>query len=67
MDKFYRAIKTLKADANYSYEGDIVSTEDQFNKVKWISNGDKANEETVYGDRPIELTWVAVKEQMDKL
>ena len=67
MDKFYIAIKTLKADANYSYEGDIVSTEDQFNKVKWISNGDKANQETIYGDRPTELSCDAVKEQMEKL
>tara|TARA_R100001443_G_C3292207_1_gene163140 strand:+ start:489 stop:692 length:204 start_codon:yes stop_codon:yes gene_type:complete len=65
-DKFLIAVKTLKSDAYFTYEGNPPSTEEEYNNVKWITNGtstDAAN----YGSAPSEITWTKVKEEMDKL
>jgi hypothetical protein len=66
MDKFYIAVKTLKSDANFSYVGLPVETEEQFNNVQWITNGD-SEAEAIVGDRPAEITWTLVQAEMDKL
>ena len=65
-DKFLIAVKTLKSDAGYSYEGNPPSTEEEFNNVKWITNG-TSTDEAIYGNSPSEITWTAVKQEMDKL
>jgi hypothetical protein len=66
MDKFYIAVKTLKSDVNFSYAGLPIETEEQFNNVQWITNGN-SEAEAIVGDRPTEITWTKVKTEMDKL
>lgn len=67
IDKFYAAIKTLKADVICSVNNDMQSETD-FNKVEWIigenSNGTAITTTT---NPHSELTWTAVKAEMDKL
>ena len=65
-DKFYIAIKTLSPNANFSYNGDTPTNEEEFNNVKWITNGTSTNE-AIYGNAPSEITWTKVKAEMDKL
>ena len=65
-DKFLIAVKTLKSDVYFTYEGNPPSTEEEFNNVKWITNGTSTNEAT-YGNAPSEITYAKVKAEMDKL
>ena len=65
MDKFYIAVKTLNSQANFTYDGDMPTNEEQFNNVKWFTSS--FPEEATYGDAPSEITWTAVKKEMDKL
>ena len=65
--KFDKAIKNLKSTAQYIYEGKI-ETEEDFNKVKWVTGATSDNEAITTLTNPhSELTWTAVKEEMDKL
>ena len=67
IDKFYAAIKTLKASAICSVNNDMQSETD-FNKVEWIT-GENANGTaiTTTTNPHAELSWTAVKAEMDKL
>tara|TARA_R100000664_G_C2674176_1_gene84897 strand:- start:52 stop:258 length:207 start_codon:yes stop_codon:yes gene_type:complete len=65
--KFDQAIKNLKPTAQYIYEGKI-ETEVDFNKIKWVTGSNNNNEAITTLTNPhSELTWTAVKEEMDKL
>ena len=66
LDKFYIAVKTLNADANFSYDGEAPTNETEFNKIKWITNGTSTSE-AIYGDAPSGINWTAVKTEMDSL
>ena len=65
--KFYKAIKTLKNNVEYTFFGEI-KTENDFNKVEWKtgenSNGIMISTTT---NPHSEITWTKVKEEMDKL
>ena len=39
-DKFSRAVRDLKPNTEYSFEGSDVTTEDAYNKVKWVTGKD---------------------------
>ena len=70
-EKVCSAIKTLKADAEFTFDGEI-NTKSDFNKIRWVTDVDKSN-----ADFPTavlsetcphsEITWTKVKEEMDKL
>tara|TARA_R100000231_G_C5268032_1_gene147772 strand:- start:28 stop:243 length:216 start_codon:yes stop_codon:yes gene_type:complete len=65
--KFDKAIKNLKPTAQYIYEGKI-ETEEDFNKVKWVTGATSDNEAITTLTNPhSELSWAAVKAEMDKL
>ena len=65
-DKFFIAVKTLNANANYTYQGNPPTTEEEYNNVNWITGVDE-QEKNVFGNPPSEITWTKVKEEMDKL
>ncbi len=67
LTKFDQAVKNLKPSAEYIYEGKI-ETEENFNKVKWVTGSTSENEAITTLTNPhTELTWTKVKEEMDKL
>tara|TARA_B100000575_G_C22776684_1_gene460779 strand:+ start:434 stop:640 length:207 start_codon:yes stop_codon:yes gene_type:complete len=65
--KFDQAVKNLKSNTEYIYEGKI-ETEEDFNKIKWVTGANSDNEAITTLTNPhSELTWTKVKEEMDKL
>ena len=64
--KIVKAINILKETADFKIIGDIL-TEEDFNKIEWVvsTNGDQAVLSTT--NPHSELTWEAVKAEMDKL
>jgi len=65
--KFDQAIRNLKPNTQYIYEGKI-ETEEDFNKVKWVTGVNSDNEAITTLINPhSELSWTAVKAEMDKL
>ena len=65
--KFNKAIQTLRPNTEMIWNDDIVNETD-FNKVKWVT-GKTDNYEAITSDTNphSELTWIKVKEEMDKL
>jgi hypothetical protein len=71
LEKLHKAITTLKADAeyNFDYNGDnIIVNEETFNTIKW-KTGEDENEFAILTDTNphSEISWTAVKAEMDKL
>ena len=67
LTKFDQAVKNLKPNTQYIYDGKI-ETEEDFNKVKWVTGANSNNEAITTLTNPhSELTWTKVKEEMDKL
>ena len=55
--KFLRAIKSLKSDVEFSYQGDIT-TKAEFDKVNWVTGEDAEGTAIVTTTNPhSELTW----------
>tara|TARA_Y100001972_G_scaffold27310_1_gene33557 strand:- start:12 stop:236 length:225 start_codon:yes stop_codon:yes gene_type:complete len=70
-EKVCSAIKTLKADAEFTFDGEINSESD-FNKIRWVIDVDNSNADfptaVLSETNPhSELNWTAVKAEMDKL
>ena len=59
--KFYRGMANLKRSVQYTYSGTPPSTEEEFNKIKWLQD----NGEFTTGNPHAELTWEKVKAEMD--
>ena len=59
--KFYRGMANLKRSVEYTYSGEVPSTEDEFNKIKWLQD----NGEYTTTNPHSELTWDKVKAEMD--
>jgi len=67
-EKFQSAINTLKSGVQYSYTGDVPVTEELFNNIKWTTGEDSVGLAIETTTCPhSELTWTAVKAEMDKL
>jgi len=71
LEKLNKAITTLKADAEYVFDyngNNIVVNEETFNTIKW-KTGEDENEFAILTDTNphSEITWTAVKAEMDKL
>jgi hypothetical protein len=67
INKFYQAIKILKSSVTCSVNNDMQD-ENDFNKVEWITGEDEFGRAITTTTNPhSELTWTAVKAEMDKL
>ena len=64
--KFYKAIKTLKDNVEYTFFGEI-KTENDFNKVYWVTGEENGTAIVTKTNHHSEITWAKVKEEMDKL
>ena len=60
-EKLRKAISILKNNVDYTNHNSVIDTEEMFNKIIWL-NGE--NESLT---PPSEVTWAAVKAEMDKL
>ena len=71
LDKMMTAIKTLKANVECAYNSDDgwgASTEEDFNKIEWKTGEDSSGSAIMTTTNPhAELSWSAVKTEMDKL
>jgi len=67
LEKFFTALNTLRANTECTVNGNIV-TEDNFNNnIQWTTGVDGEMAITVSSCPHSELTWTAVKAEMDKL
>ena len=67
ISKFVVAVRTLKADTEMAFTGEIT-TEEQFNQVKWKTGEDSDGQLISTTTCPhSEITWTKVKAEMDKL
>ena len=68
IEKFWTAILTVKPNTQLSVRGDITSEEDFNNNIKWNTGVDENNKAITTTVNPhSEITWTAVKAEMDKL
>ncbi len=67
ISKFFKAVNTLKSNVGLSFFGEITS-ESEFNKIDWVTGEDSNGIAITTKTNPhSELTWTAVKAEMDKL
>ena len=65
--KFVTAVRKLKADAEMAFNGEVTN-ESEFNQVKWKTGEDSDGGMISTTTCPhSEITWTAVKAEMDKL
>ena len=65
--KFVTAVRKLKADTEMAFNGEITN-ESEFNQVKWKTSEDSDGGMISTTTCPhSEITWTAVKTEMDKL
>ena len=67
LQKFHSAITTLKSGTQYTVDGDMVNENDFNNNVQWITGENNGTAITTKTCPHSELTWIAVKTEMDKL
>ena len=67
IEKFFKAVSILKSNVGLSFFGEITSESD-FNKIDWVTGEDSNGIAITTKTNPhSELTWTAVKAEMDKL
>ena len=68
IEKFWKALKILKADVECNVKDDIL-TEDNFNNnIEWVTGVTGSGSAITTKTNPhSEITWTKVKEEMDKL
>lgn len=66
LQKFGKAVQTLKPNVEFAAY-DKIETEEDFNKVKWVIGEENKVAITTTTNPHSELTWTAVKAEMDKL
>ena len=67
ISKFFKAVNTLKSNVGLSFFGEITSESD-FNKIDWVTGEDSNGIAITTKTNPhSELTWTAVKAEMDNL
>jgi hypothetical protein len=68
IEKFWTAILTVKPNTQLTVNGDINSEEDFNNNILWNTGVDENNRAITTTTNPhSEITWTAVKAEMDKL
>ena len=68
-EKFRIAVETLKSNATFSldYTNETEMSEALFNTIAWITGDDNGTAITTKVNPHAEITWTAVKAEMDKL
>jgi len=68
MEKFWKALFTIKADVQVSGSGEIL-TEEDFNNLDWVIGVAEDGQTAITSktNPHSEITWTKVKEEMDKL
>ena len=67
LQKFLSAINTLKPGTQYTVDGDINDENDFNNNVQWVTGENNGTAITTGTCPHSEITWTAVKAEMDKL
>ena len=68
IEKFWTALRILKADAVCNVKDNIESEDDFNNNIEWITGTqENGNSITTNTNPHSEITWTKVKEEMDKL
>ena len=67
LEKFWKAIMTIKPNVELTVNGDVTSQDDFDNNIMWNTgvNGDTAIQSST--NPHSDITWTKVKEEMDKL
>ena len=66
-EKLSRAIKTLRPDTDFTVRGNL-NNEETFNNIEWHTGVDEIGSAVFTKTCPYsEITWIKVKEEMDKL
>ena len=67
LEKFWKAIMTIKPNVELTVNGDITSQADFDNNIMWNTgvNGDTAIQSST--NPHSEITWTKLKEEIDKL
>jgi len=66
IEKFWKALFTLKADVQATVHSDVTSQED-FDNIKWNTGEDNGTAITTTTNPHSEITWTLVKAEMDRL
>ena len=66
IEKFWKALFILKADVEATVHGDVTSQED-FNNIDWVTGESNGIAITTKTNPHSDLSWSAVKTEMDKL
>tara|TARA_R100000329_G_C7554733_1_gene196092 strand:+ start:608 stop:817 length:210 start_codon:yes stop_codon:yes gene_type:complete len=67
MNKLVQAISNLKPDAVFSIKGKDGKEEEAFNDIDWVTGEENGTAIVTKTNPHSELTWTAVKTEMDKL
>ena len=65
--KLVQAIMNLKSDAVFSINGKDGNEEEIFNNIDWVTGEENGTAITTKDNPHSELTWTAVKAEMEKL
>ena len=65
--KLVEAIGNLKPEAVYSIKGKNGKEEEAFNNIEWVTGEENGTAITTKTNPHSELSWTAVKAEMDKL
>jgi len=65
--KLVQAINNLKSDAVFSIKGKDGKEEEAFNDIDWVTGEENGTAIVTKTNPHSELTWTAVKAEMDKL
>ena len=66
-EKFFKALFTLKSDVECVVNGDILTEDDFNNNIEWVTGVNNEMAITVSSCPHAELSWSAVKTEMEKL
>ena len=67
IEKFWKALFTLKSDVQATVHGDIQSEDDFNNNIFWVTGVENDTAISSKTNPHSEINWVKLKEEMDKL
>ena len=68
LDKFWKALKILKSDVQATVHGDVTSEDNFNNNIEWVTGATENGSAITTTTCPhSEITWTALKTEMDKL
>ena len=68
IEKFWKALRILKADVECNVKDDILTEDDFNNNIEWVTGVTESRSSITTTTNPhSEITWTKLKEEMDKL